>query len=42
MSLPIVDGLSLKLAWSNALATRLPGSGFTAYIVALQFTFFDK
>jgi hypothetical protein len=42
MSLPIADGLSLKLAWSETVATRLPGSGFTTYVAALQFTFFDK
>jgi hypothetical protein len=42
MSLPIGAGFSLKLAWSETVATRLSGSGFTAFLAALQFTFFDK
>jgi hypothetical protein len=42
MSVPIAGGLSLKLAWADTVATRLPGSGFTTYVAALQFTFFDK
>jgi hypothetical protein len=42
MSLPIGDGLSLKLAWAETVATRLAGSGFTTYVAALQFRFFDK
>jgi hypothetical protein len=40
LSLPIADGLSLKLAWSDTVATRLSGSGFTAFLAGLQFTFF--
>ena len=42
MSLPIGAGFSLKLAWSETVAARLPGSGFTNFIAGLQFTFFDK
>jgi hypothetical protein len=41
LSVPIVDRISLKLAWSETVDTRLPGSGFATYIAAFQFTFFD-
>src|SRR5262249_27209503 len=41
MSLPVADGLSLKLAWSETVNTRLSGSGFTAYLASIQFRWFD-
>jgi Putative MetA-pathway of phenol degradation len=41
LSLPLAKGYSLKLAWSDTIATRLSGSGFTAYMATLQITWFD-
>ena len=41
LSLPIAKGYSLKLAWSDTIATRLSGSGFTTYMATLQITWFD-
>jgi hypothetical protein len=42
LSLPVAQGVALKLAWSDTVEARLSGSGFTTYIVALQFTWFDR
>jgi hypothetical protein len=38
LSVPIAEGYSLKFAWSDTVATRLSGSGFTTYTAAFQVT----
>jgi hypothetical protein len=42
LSLPIAEGYSLKLAWTDTVATRLAGSGFTTWMVTFQIAWFDK
>ncbi|HTI85692.1 MAG TPA: transporter [Alphaproteobacteria bacterium] len=42
LTLPIAEGYSLRLAWSDTVATRINGSEFTTYMATFQYTWFDR